>query len=247
MPLTFAHPAAILPFSRKSKYINFSAMVIGSMAPDFEYFLRGQPGGEIGHTFLGFLFFNLPLVALIYLIYHYFIHQTLLQHLPIFLQDTYVKKVDSNTIRKIIVFVYSSLFGMLTHVVWDSFTHVNGVMVMKYPIFAHPFTVNGFTIPLFKFLQHGGTMFGITLIFGYMFFRARGLKKEKSAFSTKQKMVYWSLLILLTLLFFGLWIFIDIVPITSYGKIVVRIIDSAFMSLLLGSMFFKYRIYKSNS
>ena len=33
MPLTFAHPAAILPFSRKSKYINFSAMVLGSMAP----------------------------------------------------------------------------------------------------------------------------------------------------------------------------------------------------------------------
>ena len=50
MPLTFAHPAAILPFSRKSKYINFSAMVFGSMAPDFEYFLRGQPMGGIGHT-----------------------------------------------------------------------------------------------------------------------------------------------------------------------------------------------------
>lgn len=55
MPLTFAHPAAILPFSRQSKYIHFSALVLGSMAPDFEYFLRGRPVGEIGHSFTGFL------------------------------------------------------------------------------------------------------------------------------------------------------------------------------------------------
>ena len=47
MPLTFAHPSAILPFSRISRYINFSAMVFGSMAPDFEYFLRGQPMGTL--------------------------------------------------------------------------------------------------------------------------------------------------------------------------------------------------------
>lgn len=47
MPLTFAHPAAVLPFSRNSKYVNFLALVLGSMAPDFEYFLHGKPHGEI--------------------------------------------------------------------------------------------------------------------------------------------------------------------------------------------------------
>ena len=53
MPLTFAHPAAILPFSRKSKYINFSAIVFGSMAPDFEYFLRGDQWGTLDILLLG--------------------------------------------------------------------------------------------------------------------------------------------------------------------------------------------------
>lgn len=76
MPLTFAHPAAVLPFSRKSKYIHFPALVLGSMAPDFEYFLRGQPIGAIGHTFSGFLTYNLPLVIFFYLVYHFFVHQT---------------------------------------------------------------------------------------------------------------------------------------------------------------------------
>ena len=69
MPLTFAHPAVILPFSRNSKYFNFLAAVLGSMSPDFEYLLRGRPSGEIGHTFAGFIVINLPLVIIVYWIY----------------------------------------------------------------------------------------------------------------------------------------------------------------------------------
>ncbi len=39
MPFTFAHPAAVLPFMKKqSKYISVTALILGSMAPDFEYF-----------------------------------------------------------------------------------------------------------------------------------------------------------------------------------------------------------------
>lgn len=39
MPFTFAHPAAVLPFAKKhSKHISVTALILGSMAPDFEYF-----------------------------------------------------------------------------------------------------------------------------------------------------------------------------------------------------------------
>ena len=38
--------------------------------------------GDIGHTFTGFVLFNLPLVTIIYLIYHIFVHQILFNHLP---------------------------------------------------------------------------------------------------------------------------------------------------------------------
>src|SRR5690606_22804682 len=145
---TFAHPAAVLPFSRKSRYINFSAMVLGSMAPDFEYFLRGQPLGEIGHTLTGFIFFNLPLVIVIYFLYHVIVHQTLMNHLPVFLQDPYTKGINSSFLLKAAVFCYSALFGMLTHVVWDSFTHMNGYMVLKFPaLFTYRFEFYGFQIP----------------------------------------------------------------------------------------------------
>ncbi len=246
MPLTFAHPAAVLPFSRKSNYINFSAMVLGSMTPDFEYFLSGQPSGEIGHTCFGFLYFNLPLVTIIYLFYHFFIHQTLVNHLPSFLQDSYTKKSDASQLLKIIVFCYSALFGMLTHVIWDSFTHMNGVMVMKFPIFNYTFSVYGLNIPLYKFLQHGSTLFGIMMIIGYLYFRAYSQNKQKNLeVYPKQKFIFWSSIFLLTILSVIVWFLIDYVSIRSYGIVVVRIIDSTLVSLFLVSLFYKYRQLKS--
>ncbi len=242
MPLTFAHPAAILPFSRKSKYINFSALVFGSMAPDFEYFLRGQPMGEIGHTFTGFVLFNLPLVTFIYFMYHIFVHQILFDHLPIFLRDPYVKKIDSTFRVKVVVFCYSALFGMLTHVVWDSFTHINGYMVLKFPVlFTHSYSMYGFTIPLYKFLQHGSTLFGLTMILVYMYYRALSQRKHNdTSVSSKRKHVFWSTIFLLTGLFVFMWYLIAPVSIISYGILVVRIIDSFFLSLFLISLLTKY-------
>src|SRR4051794_34511004 len=103
MPLTFAHPAVVLPFSRNSKYVNFLAMVLGSMSPDFEYFLRGKPYGEIGHTFIGFVVFNLPIVVIVYLLYKTCIHRTLFNHLPSILQDTYSQKISSTRLLEIFV------------------------------------------------------------------------------------------------------------------------------------------------
>lgn len=247
MPLTFAHPAVILPFSRKSRYINFSAMVLGSMAPDFEYFLRGQPMGEIGHTFTGFVFYNLPLVSLIYFIYHSFVHQILFNHLPLFLQDTYTNRLDSSNTLKVLVFSYSALFGMFTHVAWDSFTHINGYMVLKFPaIFTNTYNIYGFNIPLYKFLQHGSTLFGIISIIGYLYFRALSQRQRNFTVYTKHKLIFWSSLILLTMLFVLIWYLIDYVSIFSYGIIVVRIIDSSLISLLLISLFLKYSQRKNN-
>ncbi|ATP40453.1 hypothetical protein CSE16_10565 [Solibacillus sp. R5-41] len=241
MPLTFAHPAAVLPFSRKSKYIHFSALVLGSMAPDFEYFLRGQPIGAIGHTFSGFLYYNLPLVAFIYLIYHYFIHQTLINHLPAFLQDSSKNRIHTNNVLKVVIFIYSALLGMLTHVAWDSFTHKNGYMVQKFPtILANTFTIDRFEIPLYKFLQHGGTLFGLILIVGYVYFRTLSQKQKKMNIPTKQKLTFWLSLILLTLFIVFFWYVIDYVSILSYGIVVVRIIDSFFISLLIISLFYKF-------
>lgn len=241
MPLTFAHPAAVLPFSRKSKYVNFLAMILGSMAPDFEYFLHGRPYGEIGHTAYGFFVFNLPMVIIVYLVYVTFIHKTLHRHLPSFLQEAAPEKAPSTKSLRIVVFVYSALFGMLTHVVWDSFTHLGGFIVTQLSVLTYSFQLFDFSIPVFKLLQHGSTVVGLAAIFFYLVYRARKRRYQGERVSSRQKLIYWLLLALLTLLFFSIWLMYDNVSFTAYGEIVVRIIDSALISLLLVCLYVRWR------
>lgn len=249
MPLTFAHPAAVLPFSRNSKYVNFLALVLGSMSPDFEYFLTGKPSGEIGHTFIGFVTFNLPVIVVVYLIYQAYIHRTLFNHLPFFLQDTHSKKRDASKSLKAVVFLYSALFGMLTHVVWDSFTHINGFMVNKLPVLTYTFQVFDRTIPVYKFLQHGSTFVGICAIVLYMCYRTAKHNGNKGrGIKTMQKAMYWGSITMLALFLFGFWNSINPVSLEMYGIIVVRVIDSVLISLLIVSLYFSYfHRYKKRS
>jgi hypothetical protein len=240
MPLTFAHPAAVLPFFKKSNYVHFTAMVLGSMAPDFEYFLRGQPGGEIGHTLLGFLYFNLPLVVLINIIYHSIIHKSFVLHLPRKLQVIEKKTHDPYKWRRVIVFIYSALFGMVTHIVWDSFTHVNGYMLQKLSVLQHSFTIGGYMVPLYKFLQHGSTMMGLMLILAFLYVRAKSGIEVAVSITSKQKRNYWTMILLVFVLISGLWGSFSFISITSYGIWVVRIIDSTFLSLLVVSIYYQF-------
>lgn len=56
MPFTLAHPAAVVFF--KNKKFNLTALILGSMAPDFIYFLNFRPYGNLGHQILGFFILN---------------------------------------------------------------------------------------------------------------------------------------------------------------------------------------------
>lgn len=61
VPFTFAHPAIMIPLIHKRpKWIDTTALIFGSMAPEFEYFIRFKAQAVVGHMLSGFLFFNLP-------------------------------------------------------------------------------------------------------------------------------------------------------------------------------------------
>lgn len=59
MAFTLAHPAAVI-FS-KDKRFNLMGLILGSMSPDFIYFILFSPSSNIGHTLLGLIFVrNIP-------------------------------------------------------------------------------------------------------------------------------------------------------------------------------------------
>src|SRR5574338_195989 len=84
MPFTFSHPAAVLPLGYFPKrFISMTGLVIGSTAPDFEYFIRMKNRSYYSHTWLGLLWFDLPLVIILAFIYHGIVRNMFLDDLPV--------------------------------------------------------------------------------------------------------------------------------------------------------------------
>jgi hypothetical protein len=138
------------------------------MAPDFEYFLSFRLEANIGHTLPGFLLFNLPVCLVFAYLFHRLIKLPLVLHLPRLLNSWYLtdasKKWQLASVRQVIIFCYSAILGMFTHVIWDSFTHQTGVMVLQIPSLAEEIALMGYGIPVYKLLQHGSSLIGVLLI-----------------------------------------------------------------------------------
>jgi hypothetical protein len=217
-------------------------MVLGSMAPDFEYFLRGNPIGVYGHTLLGAVLLDLPLAAVVWLIGRHIVFEPVTPYLPGFLQITGIGETERFRPLSLLLFIYSALAGIFTHMAWDSFTHVNGAMVGLIPALRETIRINAYEIPVFKFLQHGGTLAGFMLIFGFLLYagkrRAPGGRGDKTLTA---KFLFWAIIACVASSIFALWFLLSAISVTDYGIIVVRLIDSMIVGLLLVSLALKLR------
>ena len=72
VPFTAAHPMAVLPLIGRLR-LDPTCLVIGSMAPDFEYFVRAGQMSTISHTWLGLVAWNLPVTLILAFAFHYLI------------------------------------------------------------------------------------------------------------------------------------------------------------------------------
>ncbi|MEW4204397.1 DUF4184 family protein [Bacillus thuringiensis] len=241
MPFTFAHPAAVLPFAKKhSKHISVTALILGSMAPDFEYFLHFRPYGVIGHKWLGFLYLNLPLVFLLAYIYHYILKKPFITHLPKPFAGYYSYAIDErwglHTWKEFFVFCYSALFGMLTHVVWDAFTHKTGYFVMKIPLLQREW----YGISVYKYMQHGSTCIGVLLLV-YVLWKYRN-EMDKDLILASEKRKYWVSVIVVATIIFIVHAFLDpYFHIFQIGGIIVSGLTSSFCGLVIVSIVYKAR------
>src|SRR5271165_5815984 len=80
VPFTLSHAAAALPF-RRARLVP-SALVIGTFAPDLEYFIRLVPGGGWGHTIAGAFGMDLPLGLVCLWLFHRWVKIPLAYLLP---------------------------------------------------------------------------------------------------------------------------------------------------------------------
>lgn len=165
MPFTFSHPAIVLPLAGlNKKYVSPSALIMGSMAPDFEYFIRMRLKQVHGHSLAGVFYFDLPLTILMLIVFHLLVRKTLILHLPKFFAEKYAAYVNYNwrayAKRYWYVVISSAVIGIFSHLLWDSFTHSPGYFVQFIPGLKETWHIFNVPIPGYDFMQLLSTLIG---------------------------------------------------------------------------------------
>jgi len=145
-----------------------SALVIGTFAPDFEYFISLGPHGRFGHTIRGALILTLPVALATLWIFHRFVKRPVVRLLPHGLQSRLAKHVGEfhfGGARRFLLIVASTLLGMATHLLWDSFTHVNTWLWRRWEFLREPISVPVLgAIPHYKLFQYASTVAGMAVL-----------------------------------------------------------------------------------
>jgi uncharacterized protein DUF4184 len=153
LPFTLAHPAAVLPL--RSRYVSTAALVIGSISPDFEYFLRARLISTYSHTLPGLLF-CIAAGLVVFVTVTTGLRLGLIALLPTNIRT----RISTSPLHKSwFVVMGSVLAGAVTHDVWDSFTHRNGWAASRLGLAA---TIGG--IPAYSLLQHLSTLIGVAVV-----------------------------------------------------------------------------------
>jgi hypothetical protein len=164
MPGTFSHPLAVVPLRRFcSKPLNFAAFIIGSLSPDFGYYIRRFPLAGFAHTIPGTLTVCLPsgllAVGLFYLLRRplCFIlpqpHRSALMPLAL--------RQPAFSLSAFLILALCVLVGAWTHTIWDSFTHDGGWSVERFAVLRAPLiSIGATTLPVSYVLQQASTFAG---------------------------------------------------------------------------------------
>lgn len=193
MPFTLSHPAAVLPLLRRP--FSAAALVAGALAPDLPYFARSTPvtvsaqswyepylNATTSHTLLGALTVSLPYAVALWGLF-------LLARRPVGSllpaptghRRTEPRVPDGGAgalLRRGGWVLVSLLIGVTTHLVWDSFTHSDGYVVLHVPFLSTPLAGD---LTWARALQHVSTVGGLVVIAVYLWRRRSRLRPATPA------------------------------------------------------------------
>lgn len=254
MPFTFAHPVIAIPLKKRWPVIfNGTALVFGSMAPDFEYFMRFDAQGNVGHTLAGLFYFDLPLVLIAALLWHYIIKKPLIMSMPNFFQYHFKQYLnDKWGIRSLLAclsFLISALVGIASHVFWDAFTHESAFFVLRMAFLSSNLGILGVTVPVYKILQHGSTLLGLLVIFAFIL--KSNQDNDTVATCTgagkwyswdRQSIVYWASVMATSICVVASRLFIinEKPSISHYGTYIVSSISGVIIAVIIVSAIFGF-------
>lgn len=168
MPFTLSHPAAAVPLARPLR-LPMSALWVGSLSPDFIYFLQLRAEGEFGHTFAGLFLSCLPLSLVVLWLWHRVQKYPAAALLPAWAGRRAAAAAAApfgfGPGRRFARICAGILVGAVTHDVWDAFTHTDGWVAQHWPLLLREVPFPYFQhMPVCKLLQLLGTGIGAGLL-----------------------------------------------------------------------------------
>ncbi|WP_166242989.1 DUF4184 family protein [Paenibacillus turpanensis] len=204
MPFTFAHPLYAAPVKRLfPRWISLTGIILGSMSPDFEYFIALEPYQSIGHTTKGLFLQAIPLSILFAFLFHYFIKRPLARNLPsVFGLDrrayALILPWKIGGLREALVFLTSVTLGFYSHIGIDAFTHQSGGFVTQFPILQQRVLPD---LPGYKLLQYSLSIVGLAaeaLILLVFLFKSKQPNEHLHSHSSTRKSLYWAVVFAVT-------------------------------------------------
>ncbi|MFF4170403.1 DUF4184 family protein [Streptomyces sp. NPDC001744] len=174
MPFTLSHAAAVLPGLRRNGTARgplvASALVAGSFAPDTTYFAATVfPGamafGDVTHSPAGIVTADVLITAVLLALW-LTVREPLTALLPARWRGTVYGLVagrprrDPRPAALAGWFFLSAVLGATTHVLWDSFTHLDRWGTRAVPLLAE--VVAGF--PFYLYVQYGSSALALGLL-----------------------------------------------------------------------------------
>lgn len=221
-----------------------TGLVIGSLTPDFEYFIRMKVKSIYSHTLLGTFWFDLPLAIILAFIFHNFVRQSLFLNLPTIIQRRLYPFIQFNWNyyfkKNWLIVIVSSMIGILSNLFWDAFTHNHGYFVNQFPELNAIIILFGSKFPLWKIMQHLSTFIGAIIIIMALFKLPKN-SIQKTSINKKYWVTIFSIVILILILRLSLSFNIQ-----AFGNIIVSMISAFLISLILTPLIIKPKVNQKN-
>jgi hypothetical protein len=166
VPFTISHAAAVLPLRKLTKgALPLAALMIGSMSPDFAYFLPGVTDRVETHSFAGLFWFCWPISMAIWLVFVRVLEQPTFALLPLNWRTRFAPSSREITFQTLALASVAVILGAVTHLIWDGFTHRGTATVHALPaLHGVVFHYGRWPIRWFVVLQHLSTVAGLLLL-----------------------------------------------------------------------------------
>jgi hypothetical protein len=146
----------------------FSALIVGSLSPDFHYFFNLGPRGHFSHSIKGAFLFALPVSITVLWLFQTVVKAPLIALAPQRHQEKlcgFAIPFRWLPISRFTLILFSLMMGIATHLLWDSITHERGLVVRNFPDLRAPALEEfGSQRPLYNVLQHASSLVGLAIL-----------------------------------------------------------------------------------